>query len=82
MIAKPISVSAPLEAGWRSGSDGDYFVVLNPTPDTKNGVSITLTGVDQATTASVYDESRSLPIVGGALTDSFGPYSVHIYQVQ
>jgi len=30
--------------------------------------------------ASVFDESRTLPVTNGAITDTFGPYQVHIYK--
>ena len=34
-----------------------------------------------ATTAGVYTEGRSVPVVGGALTDTFDRWSVHVYRL-
>ena len=34
-----------------------------------------------AASATVYGENRTVPISGNTITDSFGPYAVHIYRV-
>jgi len=72
--------SQALEAGWRDTPSGKYFFVLNTTNAAISGpVTINLTGVGSATTATVYGESRSVSLTGGSFTDTFGPYALHIY---
>jgi hypothetical protein len=75
------TMSSPaLEAGWRDTPSGKYFFVLNTTNAAISGpVTINLTGVGSATTATVYGESRSVSLTGGSFTDTFGPYALHIY---
>jgi len=75
------TMSSPaLEAGWRDTPSGKYFFVLNTTNAAISGpVTISLTGVGGATTATVYGESRSVSLSGGSFTDTFGPYALHIY---
>jgi len=75
------AVSAPLEVAWRNAPSGKYFFVLNLSNAPRNGQTITLTGIGSAATAAVYGESRAVAISGGAITDDFGPYAVHIYKV-
>lgn len=74
------TVASPLETAWRSDTSGNYFFVLNMSNSSLNAQSITLSGVT-ATTATVYQENRTIPISGGTITDNFGPYAVHIYRV-
>jgi len=46
-----------------------------------NDATITLTGLPAGLTLmDVFDESRTEPLVGGKITDSFAPYEVHIYR--
>lgn len=75
------TVLAPLEVAWRSDPSGKYFFVLNLSNTTRNSQTITLSGIGAATVATVYGENRSTPISGGKISDNFGPYAVHIYQV-
>jgi len=75
--------SQALEAGWRDTPSGKYFFVLNTTNAAISGpVTVSLTGVGGATTATVYGESRSVGLSGGSFTDTFGPYALHIYVVK
>jgi len=46
-----------------------------------NNQTVTLTGINGATTAVVYGESRNVNIVSGVITDNFAAESIHIYQV-
>jgi len=74
------TVTAPLEAGWRS-STHQYFIVDNTDSNAHNSQTITLTGTGSATSAVVYGESRNVNIVSGVITDNFAANAVHIYQV-
>jgi chitodextrinase len=74
------TVTAPLEAGWRS-SGHQYFIVDNTDSNAHNSQTITLTGTGSATSAVVYGESRNVNIVSGVITDNFAADTVHIYQV-
>lgn len=75
------TVPAPMQVGWRDTPAAAYFFVVNPQNATVSSANITLTGVGSAATATVFNESRSVPLSSGTLTDSFGPYAVHIYVV-
>ena len=75
------SVPAPLQAGWRDAPSGKYFFVVNTKQPTLTNAVITLTGVDTATSASVLNESRTVTLANGKLTDTFGAFAVHIYVV-
>ena len=72
------SVGAPLRAGWRSDGSGVYFIVVNTSADTLSGAPVPVSGVSG--TATVLWESRSVSPSGGVITDSFGPYGVHVYR--
>lgn len=74
------SAATPIELGWRSDASGRYIFALNLSPVAHANRAITLTGID-ASSASVFGESRSVPIVAGVLSDDFAPYAVHIYVV-
>jgi hypothetical protein len=54
---------------------------VNTKEDTLTNAAITLTGVDTATSASVFNESRTVTLANGTLTDTFGAFAVHIYVV-
>jgi hypothetical protein len=75
------TVPAPLQACWRDAPSGRYFIVVNPRGTTVTNASITLAGVGGASSASVFEESRSVTLTAGHLTDTFGPFAVHIYVV-
>lgn len=75
------TVPSPMQAGWRDTTGATYFFVVNPQSSTVSNARITLTGVGSATSATVFNESRSVTLSSGSLTDTFGPYAVHIYVV-
>jgi len=75
------TVSSPLLVGWRSASSGNYFIVLNLSTNTESNETIKLTGTGSATSATVYGENRTVPITNNTITDNFGPYAAHIYQI-
>ena len=62
----------------RAGNDGDVWVIAarsggGSLPVTISGVAAT------ATTGSVYTEGRSVSVAGGAFTDTFDRWAVHVY---
>ena len=75
------SPPAPLQAGWRNAPSGMYFIVVNPIATVTTASSIVLTGVGAATTATVLNESRTVAIAGGKISDSFAAFGAHIYAV-
>lgn len=80
--SRAVSASnAAIESTWRVMQDGDYFFVLNQSPNTLTNVTLNLSGLDQnITSLSVLGESRLEALSGGAIVDSFTPYQVHIYE--
>ncbi len=80
----PQGVSASgsnLVVSTRSYGGNNYYIVLNTTDRQQNDVVMSLTGTGSASEASVYSENRTVPVVGGTITDNFGPYGLHIYEV-
>jgi hypothetical protein len=75
------SAPSPLQVAWRSSAGHSYFFVLNLSPRAVSHQAIRLKGIGSAASATVYGENRTVPISGGTITDNFGPYAVHIYQV-
>lgn len=75
------TVPSPLQACWRDARDGMYFIVVNPGGTTITNATITLNGVGAATSATVFNGSRTLAVANGSLTDTFGPFAVNIYVV-
>ncbi len=61
--------------------DGCCGLVLNLSPPAGSHQTIALSGIGSATSATVYGENRTVPISSNTITDNFGPYAVHIYQV-
>jgi hypothetical protein len=57
------------------------FFVLNLSPQAADHQAIALHGTGSATSATVYGENRTVQISNDTITDNFGPYAVHIYQV-
>jgi hypothetical protein len=55
-------------------------LIVNSGDPSASDLSTTLTISPAITgTATVYGESRTVSVVGGALTDNFSPYGVHLY---
>lgn len=70
-----------IESTWRVMQEGDYFFVLNQSPNTLTNVPLNLTGLAANTTSlAVLGENRSEAFAGGAITDDFAPYQVHVYE--
>jgi hypothetical protein len=71
-----VSVEAPLEATWRQ-TEHDAWVFVLETSGQPGTARIAIEGVDGD--ARVHDESRSVALVDGGLTDEFLPYELHVY---
>jgi hypothetical protein len=68
------------EAISRAGAAGDLWVLAANAAATSD--TVTISGLPSSvTTASVYTEGRSASVAGGALTDTFGPWEVHVYHL-
>jgi hypothetical protein len=64
----------------RAGDAGDLWVIAAHAAATSG--SVTISGLPSGvTTADVYTEGRTVGVVGGALTDTFGPWDVHVYHL-
>jgi hypothetical protein len=64
----------------RAGGAGDLWVIAAHAAATSG--SVTISGLPSGvTTADVYTEGRTVGVVGGALTDTFGPWDVHVYHL-
>jgi hypothetical protein len=75
------TVPSPLQVGWRDAPSGRHFFVVNTKKTAVSNATLSLSGVGPATSATVFNESRTVALSDGKLTDSFGPYAVHIYVV-
>jgi hypothetical protein len=75
-----LQADAPLEGTWRVVDGKTYYVVLNFSNQAVTA-SMTLQGIGNALSASVHGEGRSVSLVNGTFTDTFGAYSVHVYEV-
>jgi hypothetical protein len=75
-----VTVSPPLEATCRVGSDGTaYAIVLNLSPETQNDQRIELTAFPQTPARVLTRDDESLTTEGKSLTSSFPPYAIAIY---
>ena len=72
------AAAAPIELTWRSAPSGKYVIALNLSV-TRTSQRISLTGIT-LTSATVVDENRTVTVTNGVVTDTFGPYAVHVYQ--
>jgi hypothetical protein len=64
----------------RRGRGGATWVIA--TRSGEGSQAVTIGGLPEtATTAAVYTEDRSVPVVRGALTDTFDRWSVHVYRL-
>jgi len=70
-----------IESTWRVTQEGDYFFVLNQSPNTLTNVTLTLNGLAaNVTSLAVLGESRSEVLSGRTILDNFTPYQVHVYE--
>lgn len=47
---------------------------------TLSNVKFTLPGNVNASSVTVLDENRTIPVINGSFTDTFAPFAVHVYQ--
>jgi hypothetical protein len=65
----------------RPGRGGERWVIAARTGE--GSQTVTISGLPAgAAGATVYTEDRSVPIVGGSLTDTFDRFAVHVYRVR
>jgi hypothetical protein len=72
--------STVIEATWRVMQEGDYYFVLNQSPNSLTGVTLNLTGLASAAPLTVMGENRSESLIGSAIVDDFTPYQLHLYK--
>jgi hypothetical protein len=72
---------ATVQAISRRGRGGERWVIAARTGE--GSQAVTIGGLPAAaTSADVYTEGRSVPVAGGALTDTFDRFSVHVYRLR
>jgi hypothetical protein len=64
----------------RRGRNGELWVIAVRGGD-EGSVDATIGGLPAVPSAAVHAENRSVPIAGGALADTFGRWSVHVYRL-
>jgi hypothetical protein len=64
----------------RRGRAGERWVIAVRRTGEPGG-EVTIEGLPETTSAAVYREGRSVAVAGGALTDVFGPWAVHVYRL-
>ncbi len=68
---------APIKALVKDVGPDRYVFAVNESAKT---VTATFAGIEaRASQLAVFGEARNLPVVGGKVKDSFGPYAVHVY---
>jgi hypothetical protein len=72
--------SSVVEATWRVMEEGDYFFVLNQSPNSLTGVTLNLTGLATGAPLTVMGENRTESLIGSSIVDDFSPYQLHIYK--
>jgi hypothetical protein len=72
--------STAIESTWRVTQEGDYFFVLNQSPNALVNVSLNMIGLAQGINSlSVLGEGRLETLASGKVVDDFSPYQVHVY---
>lgn len=72
------SVDAGIELTARTVEGRTWLLAANAD---KNPARVTLSGLDAWRSADVVGEDRRVALVGGALTDEFAPFGVHVYEL-
>ncbi len=73
------SVDAGVEMILKKHGKLYYLITVN---SDKNPLRVTLNGMEEFRRARVLTENRSLTIRDGALTDTYKPFDVHIYELE
>lgn len=70
-----------LEGTWRDYNGKKYLLVLNMSSQTLTGATFSTAGLSALSGSSlaVFNELRDETVTTGAITDSFGPYQLHVY---
>ncbi len=76
-----LNMKAPLEGTWRQVGNKKYFIVENFSPKPLKAAKIGFYGAGKSGTVTVRGENRSLQLSRGAISDNFGAYETHIYQI-
>lgn len=77
--SNPMTLTGSLEGSWRIYQGKVYYFVLNFSHTATNGAHVALNGIG-GLGVDVADESRSLLLNAGTITDNFAPYQLHIYE--
>jgi hypothetical protein len=89
-VASPYTADARVDASYKEYGGNIWIFAARLTDPlcstSENSASalsttITLSGLSGSATATVYGESRTVPVTNGVLTDSFNPWDVHIYEI-
>jgi hypothetical protein len=76
-----LTSDATVEAISRRGRGGETWVIA--AAGGEGSRPVTISGLPAgAASAGVYTEDRSVPVVGGSLTDTFDRWSVHVYRLR
>jgi hypothetical protein len=59
-----------------------YFFVMNFSAKSVKGAKIGMVGAGKGGTVDVRGEGRSLAMARGSISDDFGAYETHIYEVR
>jgi hypothetical protein len=74
-------MEAPLEGTWRQVGNKKYFIVMNFSGKALRGAKVGFYGAGNSGKVTVRGEGRSLSMSGASVTDSFGAYETHIYEI-
>lgn len=89
-VASPYTAGTRVDATYREYGGNIWIFAARLTDPLCNtsensasalSTTITVSGLSGSATATVYGESRTVPVANGVLTDSFSPWAVHIYEI-
>jgi len=89
-VASPYTADARVDASYKEFGGNIWIFAARLTDPLCNtsensasalSTTITVSGLSGSATATVYGESRTVPVTSGVLTDSFSPWAVHIYEI-
>jgi hypothetical protein len=73
------AVEVPLEAMLKRQGNAVYVFAVGMR-DGRTNASFRIAALPHSATAKVLGENRSIAVTGGAFTDEFGPWGVHLYE--
>jgi hypothetical protein len=77
-----VQAKPPLEYSWRRVGSSTYVIVLNQSATPVDDAAVQVLGTSVPPTVTVLGEDRTIAAVGSTVTDSFGPYAAHVYQLR